>query len=671
MTIAIPPQVVTDAINAGTSHITRRMAIFEFDGTTPWYPEGPSDSPSNSRLLAGGSIDIAYGRDERRTLDCSMDNQDELLNPNPYGGFWYDKVLKAYKGFDYGTGTWECQVGEFVIDGMTRANFPSAIKIVGRDYSKRMANSKLSDSETFSSSTKLHDLVKTLGLNSSISKFKLPGNSPALGVELPAERGTPRWDIARDACLAKNYDLYFDARGFLCMTPFPDPALGGIEVIFQTGRAGNIASIERSTNDSELFNDIIVIGERPNQDNGLPYYGRATNTDRSSPTNIYRIGRRTMPPITLTSLSSDAEARRLARSRLKVAALESYEINLSTISYPWLDAGIVGEILDPDAADTDPKRYLIDSINLNLGLGASTATGKRVTLVGTVDENVDMPDPDVDPGDLPDVPDDPDATDPPTAPDPIPETPVSWEELRIATYNISSRGGVDSVVRSIENIMDDADIIGIQEGGDQGEAFKRILARNKEWGIWKGDSASKQSVAIFHRKSKGSIVYKKAYLAHDQQYVGDNGVAPATIKPKYVVRLDITLKYTGRRVTIYNTHMLASVTRSKDYLGEKEWNARRAHFTKHLTKLTDKLDISTQLVFGTGDYNCETDFALVAPLMSRVTVDHNYNTDGARRIDYVFHKPHNAISVISTKQVTGPKVNSDHDCAIVTYKVRI
>jgi hypothetical protein len=823
-------------------------------------------STSNSRLLTGGSINLSYGRDERRTLDCTLDNQDGLLRPNPHGGFWYDKVIKAYKGFRYsvptytstvvatnlalnprveggvtnishvgggantrvydtsvkfaGSGlakftltaggftgcgwtissittagtvvnwtcwvrpsatvniqayaegtivstsaftsftggpnniscpantwskvtgsftlaadrsvtrvgyivvasqatgfvhngdqcivttgspstffsgatpgarwtgtadastsellatvqsgsiekTWETQVGEFVIDGISDQNFPSSIHVVGRDYTKRMALSKIPDSLTFSSSTKVHQVVEALASNASIGKLKLPTNSPPLGTDLAVERGTSRWDIARDACAAKSIDLYFDALGRLVMNPYPDPAVGPIEVVFETGpKVGNISKIDRSTNDSEIFNDIIVIGERPNEENALPYYGRATNKVESSPTNINRIGTRTKV-VTLSSLGSDAEARQLARQTLKVSALESYELSIEALSYPWLDVGIVGQIKDPDALPTEPSRYLIDSMNLNLGLGTSTITGKRVTMVGTIDE---VPDPEPDPEDppVPDVPDTPDTPEPPPATEPEPETPTNTEELRVATYNISGIGTGNSVITSIENIMAESDLIGIQEGGDQGKIFAQILARNPQWGLWKGDNLSKQESAIFYRKSKGKVVFQKGYLAHERQFVGNNGVS-STIQPKYVMRLDLELNITGRRITHVNTHMLPSATRSRESLGAAEYAARRAHYTKHMQKLTDVIDASTSLLVGTGDMNSTPTFPLNDPLFARVTMSHSFDTLGNRLVDFVYKRNHNAISVVSSKKLTAPTIRSDHDCVIVTYKIR-
>ena len=90
----MPPVLVQQAMMASSSNITRRCAIYEADGLTLWSAGG-----EGSRLI-DGSVSIDYGRDERRTLECTLENTDGALRHNP-DGFWYDKVLKVYYGVEY------------------------------------------------------------------------------------------------------------------------------------------------------------------------------------------------------------------------------------------------------------------------------------------------------------------------------------------------------------------------------------------------------------------------------------------------------------------------------------------------------------------------------------------------------------------------------------------
>lgn len=99
MSTIIPAEVLS-AIQSGTTTVTRRTEIYEANGTTKWDPEG--DSLYTPRVT-GGSITIDYNRDERRAADFSFDNRDNALRPEPLHGFWYDKIIKVFRGVQYAT----------------------------------------------------------------------------------------------------------------------------------------------------------------------------------------------------------------------------------------------------------------------------------------------------------------------------------------------------------------------------------------------------------------------------------------------------------------------------------------------------------------------------------------------------------------------------------------
>lgn len=570
-----PPYEVTQALERGTSNITRRVEIYESDGITPWVPD-PSD-PGFTRLV-DGSVSLDYGRDERRTLDLTLLNDDKLLRPNPNGGFWYDKVLKIFRGVTYpvsalapaiaiiettgatnaayqfqsklaslgftrtdirigatindltnydiiitnncatadatanatllaqayaqgksivtiGTGngtpqipfitatsaagagtvwgitpvtgdqpvtggwvteaaattavglkpvtlstsaqivstygsgptfftaiaasntlgakwfdmhlsdlngtnanillknginwirnfastaSWESQCGEFLIDSISEDNFPHQLKVTGRDYTKRCLNSKIEKATTFVASTKLSDLIKALAINSGIAKVNIPVTSETLGSDMAFDRGTARWDIMKQAATTFSYDLYFDNTGTLVMSKFQDPSLSPSVIIFKTGPDGNLVSYSRSANDSRLYNHVCVYGDPAEGDEDrLPYFGEAINTDSSSPTNVDRIGDRFFSYAS-TFFTNDQQAANLANTYLKIHALESYDLNFGSITYPWLDVGFISTILDPDALSFEPNRYLLDTLTIPLGLGPMDMTAKRVTYV--------------------------------------------------------------------------------------------------------------------------------------------------------------------------------------------------------------------------------------------------------------------------------------------------
>jgi hypothetical protein len=93
MPAATPPAAIMAEYLKPVRRITRRVEIYEQDGVTPWKgATGDSD-------MVTGSVSVDYSRDERRTLELTLDNRDGTYSPDP-GGFWYDKIIKVYRGLD-------------------------------------------------------------------------------------------------------------------------------------------------------------------------------------------------------------------------------------------------------------------------------------------------------------------------------------------------------------------------------------------------------------------------------------------------------------------------------------------------------------------------------------------------------------------------------------------
>lgn len=570
-----PSDEVIRAIEAGNTAVTRRIEIFHKDGETVWEP----DDEGVERLI-DGNITVDFNRDERRVMDLRLDNSDNLLRPDPDSGFWYDKIIKPYRGVrfsqgseppsvviveessanlsyelrsilwrfgytditvdtsvtkfeevkqydivasfrksgastksgllksafaagrkvlsfgfgssgtefpfiqtaaasssetwavnnppydtpasggwsneSYGSATgrmvtalagpargvatalsgatthytviitenenhgrwlhwqpnqvgtqgkillekamtwlenhkpykmWEYQVGEFVIENITEDNFPDITAVSGRDYTAKCIKSKLGQSASFAAGTRLDTLVRAIAANCGITKMRVPNVPDKLESRLDIEQGTERWRIIKDATDMHNYELFFDHTGVLIMRPYFDPTTSPVAWTFKTGKQGNLVSHSRATNDTRIFNHIIVHGGLSNDKDKIPAFGRAKNTEPSSPTRVGRIGERVKireAPL----LKTDQKCRELAQRLLKINALESYEINYSSYVYPWMEAGEIIRFLDPDRDESEPTRYLQDSLNIPMGLGPASATGKRVTFVDDIDDPI-------------------------------------------------------------------------------------------------------------------------------------------------------------------------------------------------------------------------------------------------------------------------------------------
>lgn len=279
----------------------------------------------------------------------------------------------------------EWQLGEFTIDRISDQNFPYHVKLTGRDLTKRPLNSKFTKLTAYSDQDDAYDTVYSLAINAGIpaSKIRLPNIQRSLGKTRSYEVETPRWTPMKEIYNSFGYEIFFTADGFLVAEPFADPITSPVSRIFQTGPAGNLVTIERSVNDSNLYNHLAVYSENPTT--GIPYFGEAINTDATSPTNVNEIGDRFVK-LDMNFLTSDAECSQRASELLKTYALESYEMNLSSLYYPWLDAGDIVQVLDPNRFDFEPTKYLMSNLTLPLALGPMTSSTRRVTYVGESNE---------------------------------------------------------------------------------------------------------------------------------------------------------------------------------------------------------------------------------------------------------------------------------------------
>ena len=573
--ISAPPLEVVQMMEEGLVEVTRRLEFYESDAITRWHP-------GNSQIsrLVDGSIPLDYNGDERRKLDVTLENSDNALRPDPNGGFWYDKVIKVFRGVRYpsaaprtptvlfstslnrqalmgtanrlqnrghdpslicevipsreqidrysvivaqessgtnwlqqasllrdmfesgktvvtigggiaglphytGSGalqntgvapvsgdnpamgaftaeaypstvadpqptgvtggaqriaawpatgtpqrvtaallrgakggfwfdirmpsvmttqtgalfsamltymktfnavkTWEIQQGEFFIDRIDTESFPDQVKVTARDATKKLMNDKIDFAVAFPADTFIKDLViGQLALAGiPVSKMRITMGNERSTTEMSFAAGTSRWEIIKSALDSFGYERYFDNEGCFVVRKFRDPSTSPSVWEFKTGSEGNLVSYDRSVNDSNIYNKVVVTSPPADGDvNPVGYYGVAEVTDVNAPTHKSKIGNRPLP-IEAAWATSDLECAQLASERLKIAALESYEINFSSLYYSWIEVGEIVTIKDPDALPHEPDRFLLDSLSLPLGLGAMSGTGKRVTFVGS------------------------------------------------------------------------------------------------------------------------------------------------------------------------------------------------------------------------------------------------------------------------------------------------
>lgn len=305
------------------------------------------------------------------------------LTPGQYSDTQFSNFLRAAMAWlnpVVPMSTWETQIGEFMIDRISSANFPFDVKITGRDYTKKCMLSKFAQATQFSQGSPLEGLIGDIAANAGITRMVLPATGVTVASTFFFDRGTSRWDAMKQIATAYNYEIFFDATGYLTIRPFRDPSTTAPVLWVKTGIDGQMASYQKSTSDASLFNHILVTGESSDSST-IPVFAESINDNPLSSTSIQEIGDRyweySSPLIT-----TQAQAQTLADSYLAIHALEEFELSFDSLLLPWLEAGEIVGWLDPNPAPGDPRTFLLTSLTLPLKLAPMSAVGKRTTIVG-------------------------------------------------------------------------------------------------------------------------------------------------------------------------------------------------------------------------------------------------------------------------------------------------
>lgn len=384
--LGIPDDEVIDALIDGIVKVKRRVEIYEADGTTPFDIER-----WDSRLI-DGSITVDRERDERRMADFTLENSDGALELNPLGGFYYDKVLKAFWGIEYWNAageraSWETQVGEYLMDRISEENFPNVVSIGCRDLTKKCLISKVGQSLSFPIGTPIESIIQALAANAGVTKMALPYTGASYNRDVSFVRGTPRWQIMKEIAASISMEVYFRRDGYLTMGDLPDPSNTPISWAFKSGSDGSLVKYRRSANDSRLINHVVVVGTA-NESEGISstVFGEAINDDPASPTSRPRLLQDRVEIVESDLFMTDSDAQSYADARLRIGSLETYEVSFDGLIIPWLEAGDIVDVHDGTELETTARRFLLSNYALPMKLGPMTGTGRRVLITGTTEE---------------------------------------------------------------------------------------------------------------------------------------------------------------------------------------------------------------------------------------------------------------------------------------------
>lgn len=366
-TVEIPTQAVQDYVTGSVTCVTRRVDIFESDGTTSYLADA---------AIISGAVTLSMASAERRTMELVLDGCDVAALEVAEGSLWYDKVITISRGADPpASPAFTGKIGTFLIDRVSRSPIDHTVTITGRDFTKKMLGSKFGFTTFFAANEPIENIISVIATNAGIVSQSLPLTGQNSAKPWTFDAGTDRWVAISEIATAHGYDIYFDVDGTLVMALFADIANDPITYVFQTGLSvGNLSGYTKTITDARIKNHIVIRGESPS---GTPIIAEARNVNPASPTRIAALGERT--DIFESSFVSDlAQAQSMADNLLTISGLDSFEVPLTGIVVPWLDVNSIVTFVDPEPVSGDPTRFLMTDIQIPMTLDGMGATIRRV-----------------------------------------------------------------------------------------------------------------------------------------------------------------------------------------------------------------------------------------------------------------------------------------------------
>ncbi len=202
---------------------------------------------------------------------------------------------------------------------------------------------------------------------------------------------------------------------------------------------------------------------------------------------------------------------------------------------------------------------------------------------------------------------------------------TSTAALAVTTWNIGAGPGKTA---DLDALAEASQVICCQEGGDR-QPLLTGWAKRTGWSLFAGTTGGGPKVPILTAPGV-RVVDARTVIAVGKFRVGDPGAGPAWLQRKAINVVTLAVDG-GDELHVINTHMVASVTRSKL---PNAW-LRRRHYRRHMVALCRLIDSLDGPLVVCGDFNAERGFDLLAPLLDRVDLVPSGPTHGGRRIDLI------------------------------------
>lgn len=330
-----------------------------------------------SSVLIDGNVDVDVTRNTRRTFTATVLNPNGLWSPqSDWGGLFYvNRMIRLYRGVNYGQAVEIVPIGTFLIDHADVAveRNMSVVTLSGSDLWKKFGKSMFPRAKSWAEGTDINDVIRAVADQAGITKFNLdPLSSRSAGdrqlaKKFAVEQGDNRGEKLAELCKANGIDIYFDVNGRLTTEDFQTPGDKATVYTYDPDDNNNLITIKSSYTDENLYNSVLVLGTK-DKDNVV--ISRVRDTDAKSVTSVDRIGERVFK-YESEHIGTQAVADKTAEQLFYKHVLVNEDITLETICNPAYEGNDVIKVKETDFSQLNSK-YRIKAFTVPLSSSRQT-----------------------------------------------------------------------------------------------------------------------------------------------------------------------------------------------------------------------------------------------------------------------------------------------------------
>lgn len=327
--------------------------------------------------IVDGNVDIDTTRLTRRTFTANVLNEDGQWTPGSTwaGTFYVNRLIRLFRGIDYGSGEELVPVGTFMIDHADVAveRNMSVVVLSGSDLWKKLGKSAFPSAKSWPIGTGINTIIDYVATQAGVTLLNLDpltsrqSSDKLIQKVFAVEQGDNRGEAIAKLCSDFGIDIYFDVLGRLTTQDFRKPGDKAVVYTYDPDQNNNLITVKSSYTDDNLYNAVLVIGTK-DKENIVKY--RIRDTSPSSVTSVNRIGERVFVYET-DNISTVTAAAIVCERLFYQKVLINEDITLETICNPAFEGNDVIKVREADFSKLDSV-YRIKAFTVPLSTSKQT-----------------------------------------------------------------------------------------------------------------------------------------------------------------------------------------------------------------------------------------------------------------------------------------------------------